>query len=1841
MKNFIHAKAINTLTVVFVTVFLLLAGLSKVNAQCAYGGTSFCAQNVSGLAHNTWAGCTNFYGGEYMLISGVMEGDMLGLYTCGTSYDTQVTLFREGDGTSRAYNDDNGPYCTGTTASILYKTAGSNAGGVSGANLANGQWRALMNLYNCTTNVTNGTLYVLKYPIGIGVESTPTFTAASACNNGTARMGAGAYYDITVAANTYYDWTWNNNGSAQVNGFYLQPLNGSGAAVGQNTSTLGWNSGTTTSVRIHGYRVASLWSGTSGILTYRHSQPVSVTATASNTNPCHNTAAVVSLTGAGTYVNAWSWTGGPAGGTIASSTAQSTTWTSPNDLTGPSGTFTLSASNNGCATAANTASVAVRSNNPGAVTITTPVCAGLNPLTIANSTAATSNGGTVSYTYYYRGGPSALGWTSYETVTSSSSNLPSTVYNTPGSWFIARNSDFGCGQANNVTTIDIPLTVVADPALSAATLTNSTICLGGTTDATSNLTGGTGTQTPVWEYSANNSTFSTVANGTPTGAVYTNTGTATMTIASISAAGTYYYRRNLPATGLGCNATGVSVAHTVAVDPTWATNSFAPASGNAICAGGTVVFSATVNGAQGGTVTWVRSTTAGGSGTTVTSPDAPPSTGTYYYRPQYTPGSNGCNLADGTESNVVVNGLTTAPTLNTATPASNGQIYVQNFDATLSSTSTVTWTDNSTIPGWYAASTNLGANGLVIGTGSSNVGNLNNYGSSSATDRTIGSLASASTGTLRYGVKLTNSTGGTVDKIYVQYTGEQWRAGGGTATSNALTLDYSVDPSATITTGTYNTTSGLSFTSPITPGTAGALDGNNSSNRTKITGIISLGSSLANGSSVWLRWTDLDETGFDHGLGLDDLTVVLYSSTGTQICAGYNGPSATFNAGSGGSTGAADSYEKSIDNGLTWSSYTSGAIDATGATGSVQVRGTRSPGSYGCMAAGPNVLAFWPIAASPVSPVLASQSPASGNTICAGYNTGTATITAGSGGTGSADDVQISIDGGSTYPVTGYTSGSAIITTGGTGSVWIRMQRTAGTYGCSATGYTATKLWDFSSATVNPTLNTATPAAGTGICAGFNGPNATIVAGSGGSAGAADTYEYSIDNGGSWNSYTSGATIDATGATGSVKVRASRSAGSYGCSGTGPVVLVTWPINSTTVNPTLNTATPSNGTTICQGTSPNATVVAGSGGSAGATDTYEFSIDNGASWSAYTSGASITTTAAVGSVKVRTSRSAGSYGCVATGPTVIARWPVDEMPIPNAGPDQVVCGGYTTTLAGNAAPSGGSGVWTYDPGNPSSTAFITANNPTATALASVYGAHIYYWTLSNGVCPDHTDDVTISYSSPIIASAVVDNCAFTGADKDIILVTATGGTGTLSYTSSNVLDAQLPNIDNNTQPFEAPTDGITRFYTVTDVGGCNSDTSNVITFTDHPTDIPSATTTGLNCYSKMLNKWLTFRDSNNDALLSIKDNNQNLGLVTVNLYVEGSEPAILNSSGHSGVGPTNGNCYLYPEQAMKRHFAITTQNAFASAVDVRLYFSDAELASLISSSTTPPVNPQDGCADDDDVHNINELYVTKYSGVNVDGDYTNNAADAQGGIYRLFGANVTAPNTAFDMVSNGGFSSLYSGGASHHYLQMHVTEFSEFWLHGSSHISPLPVDMIYFEANAVNNTYIQLKWATSLEINNDGFKVERSVDGQTWSQIGWVEGFDNSTVQHDYNYNDVNVVAGTRYYYRLKQMDNDGQFKYTDVVTAIINGEITFSVKDFVPNPTNAATSLIVTAVTQQEITVAFYNVIGEKVSSAVHQLIKGGNLIEFDLSRFASGTYTAVVSSANEVYTKKLVLTK
>ena len=200
-----------------------------------------------------------------------------------------------------------------------------------------------------------------------------------------------------------------------------------------------------------------------------------------------------------------------------------------------------------------------------------------------------------------------------------------------------------------------------------------------------------------------------------------------------------------------------------------------------------------------------------------------------------------------------------------------GTAYTQNFDSL--GTATVNLTDNTTITGVYTlrAAGNATPNVLTASDGSSGTGSLYNFGTASATDRALGSVASGGTGTLNYGIRLKNNTGAAITSLTVSYAGEQWRNGGNT-NAQSLTFDYRQAPTVTdLNTGTYTAVSALTFTTKINTATAAALDGNAAANRTVLNSTITV--SIPAGEEIMLRWTDLNDTGNDHGLAIDDVSV--------------------------------------------------------------------------------------------------------------------------------------------------------------------------------------------------------------------------------------------------------------------------------------------------------------------------------------------------------------------------------------------------------------------------------------------------------------------------------------------------------------------------------------------------------------------------------------------------------------------------------------------------------------------------------------------------------------------------------------------------------------------------------------------------------------------------------------------------------------------------------------------------------------------------------------------------------------------------------------------------------
>ena len=119
----------------------------------------------------------------------------------------------------------------------------------------------------------------------------------------------------------------------------------------------------------------------------------------------------------------------------------------------------------------------------------------------------------------------------------------------------------------------------------------------------------------------------------------------------------------------------------------------------------------------------------------------------------------------------------------------------------------------------------------------------------------------------------------------------------------------------------------------------------------------------------------------------------------------------------------------------------------------------------------------------------------------------------------------------------------------------------------------------------------------------------------------------------------------------------------------------------------------------------------------------------------------------------------------------------------------------------------------------------------------------------------------------------------------------------------------------------------------------------------------------------------------------------------------------------------------------------------------------------------------------------------------------------------------------------------------------------------------IPVELTSFTANAQEDGVI-LNWTTATETNNQGFEILRSAQNDNdWQKIGYVPGFGTTTEPKSYSYTDQSVTSGT-YYYRLKQIDFDGNFEYSAIVAIEIISPVKFSLEQNYPNPFNPSTKI-------------------------------------------------------------------
>lgn len=186
----------------------------------------------------------------------------------------------------------------------------------------------------------------------------------------------------------------------------------------------------------------------------------------------------------------------------------------------------------------------------------------------------------------------------------------------------------------------------------------------------------------------------------------------------------------------------------------------------------------------------------------------------------------------------------------------------------------------------------------------------------------------------------------------------------------------------------------------------------------------------------------------------------------------------------------------------------------------------------------------------------------------------------------------------------------------------------------------------------------------------------------------------------------------------------------------------------------------------------------------------------------------------------------------------------------------------------------------------------------------------------------------------------------------------------------------------------------------------------------------------------------------------------------------------------------------------------------------------------------------------------------------------------------------------------------------------------------------VPVELSIFTAEILDNQVL-LHWTTETETNNLGFEIFRSNDRLNWQSRGFVLGKGTSTIKSYYTFYDKDIF-GNNFYYKLKQIDYNGKFTFTDVIEIAISAHNYYLSQNY-PNPANPETNIIFSLPVKTVATISLYSITGELLAEIINEeKEKGIYKIEFNLSKYSSGIYFyRITTNSGYSATKKLILIK
>lgn len=189
-----------------------------------------------------------------------------------------------------------------------------------------------------------------------------------------------------------------------------------------------------------------------------------------------------------------------------------------------------------------------------------------------------------------------------------------------------------------------------------------------------------------------------------------------------------------------------------------------------------------------------------------------------------------------------------------------------------------------------------------------------------------------------------------------------------------------------------------------------------------------------------------------------------------------------------------------------------------------------------------------------------------------------------------------------------------------------------------------------------------------------------------------------------------------------------------------------------------------------------------------------------------------------------------------------------------------------------------------------------------------------------------------------------------------------------------------------------------------------------------------------------------------------------------------------------------------------------------------------------------------------------------------------------------------------------------------------------------SEASPLPVEWLSLEAKRLSSTRIAVMWTTSSELNNAYFDMERTVDGVTFEQVARVAGNGTTHQISEYTWIDEQAPSSRNVYYRLKQVDFNGDFEYSNIMTVhALQAQAVSIVVTAFPNPVTDVLTVDLPVEQPAATDIIFVDLFGHEVKRIVIE--QGKQTANLDVRGLKKGNYFLIVRSGEHQSSQRVLV--